>query len=99
MKDFKYYAPTHVVFGKNTENQVGELVTKHNGKKVLLHYGGQSAIKSGLLDRVENSLKQSGIEYVKLGGVVPNPRVSLVRKGIEICKLQEIGQLIILNMN
>ncbi|MCQ2975287.1 MAG: iron-containing alcohol dehydrogenase [Bacteroidales bacterium] len=94
MKDFKYYAPTHVVFGKNTENQVGELVKKHNGKKVLLHYGGQSAIKSGLLDRVENSLKQSGIEYVKLGGVVPNPRVSLVRKGIEICKNENIDFLL-----
>lgn len=90
MKDFKYYAPTHVVFGKDSEKQVADLIKKFGGTKVLLHYGGQSAIKSGLLPQVEADLKAAGIEYVALGGVVPNPRVSLVRKGIEICRQEGI---------
>lgn len=94
MKDFKYYAPTQVEFGKNTEQKVGQLVKKYGGTKVLLHYGGQSAIKSGLLATVEAKLKEEGIEYVKLGGVVPNPRVSLVRKGIEICKTEGVDFLL-----
>ena len=80
MKNFYYYAPTQVVFGKDTEKQVGQLVKKYGGTKVLLHYGGQSAIKSGLLAKVEECLAAEGIEFVKLGGVVPNPRLSLVRK-------------------
>ncbi len=94
MKNFNYYAPTQVVFGRDTEKQVGELVKKYGGKKVLLHYGGQSAIKSGLLQTVEDCLTKEGIEYVKLGGVVPNPRLSLVRKGIEVCKEEGIDFLL-----
>lgn len=94
MRNFNYYAPTQVVFGKNKETKVGELVKKYGGKKVLLHYGGQSAIKSGLLAKVEESLKSEGIEYVKLGGVVPNPRLSLVREGLEICKKENIDFLL-----
>lgn len=94
MQNFKFYAPTYVAFGKETENQVGELVKKYGGTKVLLHYGGQSAIKSGLLAKVEAKLQEAGIAYVKLGGVVPNPRVSLVRKGIEICKQEGIDFLL-----
>ena len=90
MQDFNYYAPTQVVFGRNSEEQVGKLVKKYGGTKVLLHYGGQSAIRSGLLPKVEELLKAEGIEYVKLGGVVPNPRVSLARKGIEICKAEGV---------
>lgn len=90
MVDFKYYAPTHVVFGRDSEKQVGKLVKKYGGTKVLLHYGGSSAEKSGLLGVVEEALKAEGIEYVKLGGVVPNPRVSLVRKGIEVCKAEGV---------
>lgn len=94
MKDFKFYAPTYVQFGRDAELKTGELVKKFGGKKVLLHYGGQSAIKSGLLQRVEDSLTQSGIQFVKLGGVVPNPRVSLVREGIELCKKENIDFLL-----
>lgn len=94
MKDFKFYAPTEVAFGKNTQQKVGKLVKKYGGTKVLLHYGGQSAIKSGLLAEVESCLQAEGIAYVKLGGVVPNPRVSLVRKGIEICKAEGIDFLL-----
>lgn len=94
MQDFNFYAPTQVVFGKNSESKVGELVKKYGGTKVLLHFGGQSAIKSGLLAEVEANLKAAGVDFVKLGGVVPNPRVSKVREGIDICKREGIDFLL-----
>lgn len=94
MKDFTYYAPTQVVFGKESESKVGRLVKQYGGTKVLVHYGGQSAIRSGLLDVVCKSLEESGIAYVKLGGVVPNPRLSLVRQGIELCKKEGVDFLL-----
>ena len=94
MQNFNFYAPTQVVFGRNTENQVAELVRKYGGTKVLLHYGGQSAIKSGLLGKVKQLLTEAGIKYTELGGVVPNPRLSLVRKGIEVCKSEDIDFLL-----
>lgn len=94
MKNFNYYAPTQVAFGRNTESQVAELVKKHGGSKVLIHYGGQSAIRSGLLAKVEQILTEAGIAYVKLGGVKPNPRLSLVRKGIELCKEENVDFLL-----
>ena len=83
---FSYYTPTKVVFGKNAESRVGQLVKAQNCKKVLIHYGGNSAVRSGLLARIEASLQDAGISYITLGGVVPNPRLSLVYKGIELCK-------------
>ena len=94
MKDFKYYAPTEVVFGRTAEEETAKMVKKYGGKKVLLHYGGKSAECSGLLPKVEGLLKAEGIEYVKLGGVVPNPRLSLVRKGMEICRAEGIDFLL-----
>lgn len=94
MKDFKFYAPTKVLFGKNTECRVAELIKEFGGTKVLLHYGGKSAEKSGLLGEVEQYLQEAGISYVKLGGVVPNPRVSKVREGIEICKKEGVDFLL-----
>lgn len=94
MRTFKYYAPTHVVFGKETENQAGALVKKFGGTKVLVHYGGGSVVRSGLLDRVCKSLEAEGIAYVTLGGVVPNPRVSLVREGIELCRKEGVDFLL-----
>ena len=94
MKNFNYYAPTQVAFGRNTESQVAELVKKHGGSKVLIHYGGQSAIRSGLLAKVEQILTEAGIAYVKLGGVKPNPRLSLVRKAIELCKEENVDFLL-----
>ena len=94
MIDFKYYAPTRVEFGRESEKKVAELIKMFGGKKVLLHYGGKSAERSGLLAEVENNLKEGGIEYVKLGGVVPNPRLSLVREGIELCKNEGIDFLL-----
>ena len=84
--DFTYYTPTKVVFGKGAEAQVGELVKAQGCKKVLIHYGGSSAVKSGLIGRIEAALQEAGVAYVSLGGVVPNPRLSLARKGIELCK-------------
>ena len=90
MLNFEYYTPTRVVFGKNTENQVGRLVKEQNCKKVLVHYGSQSAVKSGLLDRIYASLKEASIEYVSLGGVVPNPRISKAREGIELCRKEGV---------
>ncbi len=90
MENFTFYSPTFFVFGKDTENQAGEYVKQFGGTKVLIHYGGNSAKKSGLLDRVEESLKKEGIPYVMLGGVKPNPRSGLVYEGIELCKKEGV---------
>ena len=90
MKDFNYYAPTEVVFGEQSEEQVAQLVKKYGGTKVLVHYGGQSAVRSGLLDKICGLLKESGVDYVTLGGVVPNPRLSLAHQGIELCRKEGI---------
>lgn len=90
MLNFEYYTPTKVVFGKDTEKQVGELVKAFGGTKVLVHFGGQSAKKSGLLDRICNSLEEAGLSYVTLGGVVPNPHLSKVYEGIELCKKEGV---------
>jgi len=90
MFDFQLYTPTRVVFGKNAEAQVGDLVKAQNAKKVLIHYGSGSVIRSGLLDRVKTSLADAGVAYVELGGVVPNPRLSLVYKGIELAKAEGV---------
>lgn len=90
MQKFQYYAPTKIVFGKETECQAGKLVKEQGAKKVLVHYGGGSVIRSGLLERVEASLKKEGIDYVLLGGVVPNPRISKVYEGIELCRKEGV---------
>ena len=90
MKDFKYYAPTEVVFGKESEEQVARLVKKYGGTKVLVHYGGQSAIRSGLLPKILDLLTEAGVDFVQLGGVVPNPRLSLAQKGIELCRKENV---------
>ena len=90
MKDFNYYAPTEVMFGENSEEQVAALVKKYGGTKVLVHYGGKSAERSGLLDKICGLLDEGGVAYVKLGGVVPNPRLSLAKKGIELCRKEGV---------
>lgn len=94
MVNFEYYTPTKVIFGKDTEKQTGELVKEYKATKVLIHYGGNSAKKSGLLDRICTSLEEAGISYVLLGGVVPNPRLSLVYEGIELCKKEGVDFLL-----
>ena len=89
MLNFDFYSPTRIVFGKDTESQIGELL-KPYAKKVMLHYGGGSIKKSGLNDRVVESLKNSGIIITELGGVKPNPRLSLVHEGIKMCKENDV---------
>lgn len=73
MNNFVFYSPTEFVFGKDTEGQTGTLAKKYNARKVMIVYGGGSIIRSGLLQRIEESLQQAGVEYVKLGGIQPNP--------------------------
>lgn len=85
MNDFQYYTPTKVVFGRGTEEQAGQLVKEQGGTRALVHFGGRSARESGLLDRVLASLDRAGVAHVELGGVVPNPRLSKVREGMELC--------------
>ena len=90
MKDFNYYAPTEVVFGEQSEEQVAALVKKYGGTKVLVHYGGKSAERSGLLDKICGLLTEGGIPFLKLGGVVPNPRLSLAKQGIDLCRKEGV---------
>lgn len=94
MLNFEYFTPTKVVFGKEAESKVGKLVRAQNCKKVLVHYGGNSAKRSGLLDRIYESLELADISYVSLGGVVPNPRISKVYEGIELCKKEGVDFLL-----
>ena len=82
MQNFTQYTPTEILFGKNTEMQVGTAVKKWGGTKVLMVYGGGSVVRSGLLSRVEKSLDEAAISYVELGGVQPNPRLSLAEEGV-----------------
>ena len=90
MNDFNFYSPTEFVFGRGRENECGEYIRKYGGTKVLLHYGGQSAKKSGLLDRVKASLEKSCISYCELGGVKPNPRDTLVYEGIALARAENV---------
>lgn len=94
MNDFTYFAPTKVVFGKGAEGQVGKLCKEQGATKVLVHFGGDSAKRSGLLDRVCAALEEEGLPYVTLGGVVPNPRLSLVYEGIELCRREGVDFLL-----
>ncbi len=90
MNNFTFYSPTYFAFGKDSENDAGSLVKRFGGTKVLIHYGGGSVVRSGLLDRVKASLEKEGIPYVLLGGVMPNPRSGLVYEGIELCRKENI---------
>ena len=90
MDNFQFYSPTEFIFGKGTESQAGKYVKKYGGTKVLIHYGSGSAVKSGLLDRVKKSLDAEGVAYVELGGVQPNPRDTLIYKGIELCRAEGV---------
>ena len=90
MRSFEYYAPTRVVFGKDTHHQAGALAREYGASKVLVHYGSGSAKKSGLLDEIFHSLEEAGLAYVSLGGVVPNPRLSKVYEGIRLAKEEQV---------
>lgn len=94
MQNFMYYAPTKVVFGKNAENSVSELIREQGGSSILVVYGGSSAVRSGLLDRVCASLAADRLHYVKLGGVMPNPRLSKVYEGIELARANSVDFLL-----
>lgn len=90
MEQFVYYAPTRVLFGKGQESNVGKMIKMEGGHKVLVHYGGESARKSGLLDRVEATLQEAKLPYVLMGGVIANPVLSKVREGIALCRKEGI---------
>ncbi|MFW5888741.1 MAG: iron-containing alcohol dehydrogenase [Bacillota bacterium] len=90
MDNFIFHSPTKFVFGKDTESQVGDLLNSYGAKKVLIHYGTGSIKRSGLFDKVVESLNQAKIDFVELGGVVPNPRDDLVYEGIELCKKENV---------
>ena len=90
MYNFNYYTPTKVVFGKNTEDKCGELVKEQGCKKVMINNGSGSVKRTGLLDKVKASLDEAKINYIELGGAVPNPRLSLVYEGIELAKKEGV---------
>jgi len=89
MLNFTFQVPTKLIFGRDEENNVGQYL-KPLANKILLHYGGGSIKRHGLYDRVVASLNEAGVQFVELGGVVPNPRVTLVREGIELCKKEQV---------
>jgi len=90
MNNFNFYSPTFFVFGKERENEAGKYVKRFGGSNVLIHFGGGSVIKSGLLDRVKASLAAENIAFSELGGAQPNPRSGLVYEGVKICKRNKI---------
>ena len=90
MRAFDFYSPTYFVFGKERETETGRYVKRFGGSRVLVVYGGQSAKRSGLLDRIMACLKEENLYAVELGGVKPNPRSSLVYEGIELCRREKI---------
>lgn len=93
MLNFDMHIPTRIIFGKDTQKEIGSLLKPHAGK-VLLHYGGKSIKKSGLYDEVKASLTESGLEIVEIGGVVPNPRLSLVHEGIALCRKEKVDLIL-----
>lgn len=90
MENFTFYSPTEFVFGKDAEKQTSRLLKQYGATKVLIHYGGGSIIRSGLLARIEKDLKEANINYVLLGGVKPNPIDTLVYEGIELCRKENV---------
>lgn len=90
MNNFTFCTPTKVIFGKDIEKQIGETIKGYGASRVLIHYGGGSVKKTGLFDKVVNSLESTGLSYIELGGVEPNPKLSFIHKGIELCKKENI---------
>ena len=90
MENFTFYSPTYFAFGNGEENHTGSYIKRFGGSRVLIHYGGGSVVRSGLLDRVKKSLEEEDISYVELGGVKPNPRSGLVYEGIELCRKEHV---------
>lgn len=90
MNNFNFCRPTDYYFGRGMETQTGSICKKHHAARVLLHYGSQSAVRSGLIARIKTSLDEAGVQYTELAGVKPNPRAELVYEGIEICRREKI---------
>ncbi|HPJ88636.1 MAG TPA: iron-containing alcohol dehydrogenase [Thermotogota bacterium] len=90
MQNFVFYNKTKIIFGRGTENQIEKEINALGKKKVLIHYGGGSIKKTGLYEKVAGVLKDAGLEYIELGGVKPNPSLSLVREGIELCRREKV---------
>ena len=90
MLNFRYFLPTQIIFGKDTVKMVGDEIRKRGGTRVLVHYSSDSSWAKPILSQVYSSLKEAGLSYISLGGVVPNPRLSLIRKGIELGKKEKV---------
>lgn len=94
MNNFVFYSPTEFVFGRDTEMQVGALARKHGARKVMIVYGGGSVVRSGLLDRVKQSLREAGIEFCEMGGIQPNPVDTRVYEGIDVCRSEQVDMML-----
>lgn len=94
MKDFMFYSPTEYVFGRGVEMKTGELAARHSGSRVLVVYGGGSAVRSGVLQRTCDSLKAAGLELDMLGGIHPNPMDDKVYEGIDRARAFKAGMII-----
>ena len=90
MEDFEFYTPTKVIFGKNAELQIGREIASRGYKKVLVHFGGTYLCETGEIDKIHRRLEDAGLSYVDLGGVVPNPRLSLAKEGVDLCKKEGV---------
>lgn len=90
MLNFEYHAPTKVYFGRDSDDKIGRALKGLGYNKILLHYGSGSAEKSGLLGKIRKNLEDEGLNYVELGGVVANPRIDLIREGIEFAKKEKV---------
>lgn len=94
MNSFDFYSPTYFVFGLDRESETAKYVRRYGGSRVMIVYGGHSAKKSGLLDRIEQSLTDAGLYYTELGGIKPNPRSGLVYDGIELARREKVDFLL-----
>jgi alcohol dehydrogenase YqhD (iron-dependent ADH family) len=93
MQNFEYCNKTKIIFGKGTENRAGSEAAQY-ARRILLHHSGGSPVRSGLIGKVKESLKNAGVEWVELDGVLPNPRLSLVYQGIDIVKKEKLGLIL-----
>lgn len=94
MLDFTYHTPTKVIFGKESHKKVGEIIKNYGYKKIMMQYGKGSIKKSGLFNEIMSSLKENGIEVVEMGGVEPNPKLSFVKKAIEIARKENVEMIL-----
>lgn len=90
MQNFTYCAPTKVIFGRGVESQIGTELRELGATRVLVHFGGGSVKRTGLLDKVTASLTEAGLSYVEFGGVEPNPKLSFIHKGIELGRAEKV---------